>query len=77
MRADGVWLAMIAAVTLMIGVIIPPVAGAVFIVRGVTGESVGVVYRGVMPFVIALFAGLALLFAFPGIAMWLPSLAAK
>lgn len=74
---DPIWFAMIIAVTLMIGVIIPPVAVAVFIVRSVTGESVGVVYAGVMPFLIALFLGLALLFAFPGIATWLPSLAAK
>jgi len=73
---DPIWFAMIIAVTLMIGVIIPPVAVAAFIVRSITRESIWVVYRGVTPFLIALFVGLGLLFAFPGIATWLPSLAA-
>lgn len=69
---DPVWFAMVIAVTLMIGVIIPPVAIAVFIVKNITKESIGVVYKGVAPFLIALFVGLGLLFAFPGIATWLP-----
>lgn len=72
---DPVWFAMIIAVTLMIGVIIPPVAVAAFVVHSITRESIAVVYRGIAPFLIALFAGLALLFAFPSIATWLPSVA--
>lgn len=70
---DPVWFAMVIAVTLMIGVVIPPVAIAVFIVKNITKERVSVVYRGVAPFLIALFVGLGLLFAFPEIATWLPS----
>lgn len=71
---DPVWFAMVIAVTLMIGVIVPPVAIAVFIVKNITKESAGVVYKGVAPFLIALFVGLGLLFAFPGIATWLPGM---
>lgn len=74
---DPIWFAMIIAVTLMIGVIIPPVAVAVFIVKSITKESIWVVYRGVMPFLLALVAGLVLLFIFPQIATWLPGILMK
>lgn len=74
---DPIWFAMIIAVTLMIGVIVPPVAVAVFIVKTITKESIWLVYKGVTPFLIALFVGLALLFVFPGIATYLPSVLMK
>lgn len=72
---DPVWFAMIIAVTLMIGVIVPPVAVAAFVVHSITRERISVVYRGIAPFLLALFLGLALLFAFPSIATWLPAVA--
>ena len=69
---DPIWFGIIIAVTLMIGVIIPPVAIAVFIVKNITGEPFNVIYAGVYPFLLALVACAALLFAFPQIALWLP-----
>ena len=69
---DPIWFCIIIGVTLMIGVIIPPVAIAVFIVKSITGESMGVIYRGVLPFLLSLVACLVLLFFFPGIATYLP-----
>jgi len=38
----------------MIGVITPPVAVAAFIVKNITREPIGVIYKGVLPFLIAL-----------------------
>ena len=70
---DPIWFGIIIAVTLMIGVIIPPVAIAVFIVKNITGEPFNVIYAGVYPFLLALVACAALLFAFPQIALWLPN----
>jgi tripartite ATP-independent transporter DctM subunit len=69
---DPIWFGIIIAVTLMIGVIIPPVAIAVFIVKNITGEPFNVIYAGVYPFLLALVACAALLFLFPQIALWLP-----
>ena len=74
---DPVWFAVIIGISLMIGVIIPPVAIAVFVVSGITKESMGLVYKGCMPFLIALAAVLALLFLFPGLATWLPTVLMK
>jgi tripartite ATP-independent transporter DctM subunit len=74
---DPIWFAMVIAVTLMIGVIIPPVAIAVFVVKSITKESVWLVYKGVTPFLITLFVGLLMLFIFPGIATLVPNLLMK
>jgi C4-dicarboxylate transporter, DctM subunit len=70
---DPIWFGIIIAITLMIGVIIPPVAIAVFIVKNITGEPFNVIYAGVYPFLLSLVACAALLFLFPGLATFLPS----
>jgi C4-dicarboxylate transporter, DctM subunit len=71
---DPVWFAVAIGVTLMIGVVIPPVAVAVFIVKSITGESIGLVYKGVLPFLLSLAGCLLLLFLFPRIATYLPAI---
>lgn len=70
---DPIWFGIMIGITLMIGVIIPPVAIAVFIVKNITGEPFNVIYAGVYPFLLSLIACAALLFFFPGIATFLPS----
>ena len=72
MGFDPIWFGIMIAITLMIGVIIPPVAISVFVVKNITGEPFNVIYAGVLPFLLSLFACAALLFAFPEIAMFLP-----
>lgn len=69
---DPIWFGIMIAITLMIGVIIPPVAISVFIVKNITGEPFGVIYSGVYPFLLSLIACAALLFFFPQIALFLP-----
>jgi C4-dicarboxylate transporter DctM subunit len=74
---DPIWFCIILAVTLGIGVLVPPVAVAVFVVKGITKESMGLVYKGSAPFLLSLVACLALLFIFPGLATYLPSVLMK
>jgi C4-dicarboxylate transporter, DctM subunit len=69
---DPIWFSVVIGVTLMIGVITPPVAVAAFIVRNITHESIGQIYKGVLPFLIGLVLCLVLLFIFPGIATYRP-----
>ena len=71
---DPVWFGVMVGITIMIGVIIPPVAICVFIVRNITGVPFNIIYKGVLPFLLSLFAAALLLFIFPGIATWLPDL---
>jgi len=61
----------------MIGVVIPPVAICVFVVKNISKIPMGTIYRGVMPFLISLVLVWGLLFVFPQLALWLPSVVYK
>ncbi len=74
---DPLWFGVIVAVTVMIGVVIPPVAMNVFVVKNITKLPFGVIYRGVAPFLVGLFLCAVLLFVFPRIATLLPDLMMK
>jgi TRAP-type C4-dicarboxylate transport system permease large subunit len=71
---DPLWFGMIIAITVMIGVVIPPVAINVFVVKNITKVPFNVIYKGVYPFLISLGVGGALLFLFPELATFLPNL---
>jgi C4-dicarboxylate transporter DctM subunit len=74
---DPIWFGMIICITVMIGVIIPPVAINVFVVKNITKVPFSVIYSGVYPFLISLVVCAALLFLFPQLATWLPSVLMK
>jgi C4-dicarboxylate transporter DctM subunit len=74
---DPLWFGMIICITVMIGVVIPPVAINVFVVKNITKVPFSVIYRGVYPFLLSLLACGALLFLFPQIATFLPNLMMK
>jgi tripartite ATP-independent transporter DctM subunit len=71
---DPLWFGVMIGITVMIGVVIPPVAMCVFVVKNITGESFRTIYSGVYPFLLSLVACAILLFLFPKIATFLPSL---
>jgi tripartite ATP-independent transporter DctM subunit len=72
---DPIWFGIMVSITLMIGGLIPPVAIYVFITGNVTGVPVKTIYKGVLPFLLALVVALVLIFIFPQIVTWLPTLA--
>jgi tripartite ATP-independent transporter DctM subunit len=69
---DPIWFGVILHIFVMIGVVIPPVAINVFVVKNITKVPFGVIYRGVYPFIIGLILCAALLFLFPQICLYLP-----
>ena len=69
---DPIWFGMIIGITVMIGVVIPPVAINVFVVKNITKVPFGVIYRGVYPFLVSLVVCAILLFLFPSLALFLP-----
>jgi C4-dicarboxylate transporter DctM subunit len=71
---NPIWFGMVLAVVLMIGVVIPPVAICVFVVKNITKVPLGTIYKGVTPFLISLMLVWGLLFFFPQLALWLPSM---
>jgi TRAP-type mannitol/chloroaromatic compound transport system permease large subunit len=52
----------------------PPVAMAAFYLKGVAPPQVQLthIFRGALPFVFMVFLTMALVYIFPGIALWLP-----
>jgi C4-dicarboxylate transporter DctM subunit len=69
-----IWFGIMIAVVEMIGVVIPPVAICVFVVKNITKVPISTIYKGVAPFLISLIVVWGLLFFFPQLALWLPSL---
>jgi C4-dicarboxylate transporter DctM subunit len=67
------WFGIVIGVVAMIGVVIPPVAICVFVVKNITKIPMGTIYKGVVPFLISLVLVWALLFVFPELVLWLPS----
>ncbi len=70
---DPLWFGVLIGITVMIGVVIPPVAINVFVVRNITKVPFRTIYRGVYPFLLSLICIAALVFFLPPIATFLPN----
>jgi tripartite ATP-independent transporter DctM subunit len=73
-NVDLVWLAMLICVNLQTSFLTPPFGWALFFLRGVAPPQVRTrdIYLGVLPFIGMQLVGLALLYFYPQIALWLP-----
>jgi len=73
---DPLWFAIMVCVNLQMALMTPPMAPAIFFLKGITkpewGIETGHIIRGIIPFVIFIIVGLAICIAFPDIIMWLP-----
>ncbi len=70
---DPVWFGIVIVIVVQIGLISPPVGMNMFVVKNLLPHiSVGTVFRGVWPFVVATIGLLALIVVFPEIALVLP-----
>ena len=73
---DPIWFGIIVVMVVELGLITPPVGMNVFIIKGMAADvSLANIYKGVLPFVIAQIALIAIIVTFPEIATWLPSTA--
>ena len=75
MDFDAYWFAIIFVKTVEIGLITPPLGLNIYVLSSVTKVPVGDAFRRITPFVVTDLLLLAVLVAFPGIALWLPNLA--
>jgi tripartite ATP-independent transporter DctM subunit len=72
---DPIWFGILIVCVVEIGLISPPVGMNLFVLKTLLPEvETGALFRGVMPFMIADVVRLAILIAFPALALWLPSL---
>jgi tripartite ATP-independent transporter DctM subunit len=71
---DGAWFGVLTIMMLLTGLLTPPIGLIAFVVSGLTGISLGKVFRGLTPFWVALCVAIVLVILFPRIATWLPDL---
>ena len=68
---DPIWFGVIICVVTMIGIIIPPVAINSFVVSGVTRVPVGIIYKGIYPYIVGMAVCLLIFLFFPQLSLWL------
>lgn len=71
---SGVWFGVLSIMMLLTGLLTPPVGLLTFVVSGITKIPLGLVYRAVTPFWVALAVAVALVIVFPSLATGLPDL---
>lgn len=73
---DALWFSMMVVVNLQMSFMTPPMAMAIFVVKGAAAPEWGVttadIIRGVIPFVIIIMIALVLFIIFPELITWLP-----
>lgn len=75
---DPVWFGIVLMILIETALVTPPIGLNLYVVQGIrSGGSVNDVIIGAVPFVLAMFVMIALLVAFPDIALYLPSTAAR
>jgi tripartite ATP-independent transporter DctM subunit len=74
-----VWFAIALAVNLQTSFLTPPFGYALFYLRGIApkGVTIGMIYRGVIPFVVLQIVALASVIAWPQIALYIPNALAR
>jgi tripartite ATP-independent transporter DctM subunit len=72
---DPLFFGLLIALNIQTSFLSPPVAMAPFYLKGVAppGVSINEIFSGVMPFIFIVILAMALLYAFPGIGLWLPN----
>jgi tripartite ATP-independent transporter DctM subunit len=71
---DPVHFGIVMVLNLCIGLCTPPVGSVLFVGVGVAETTIARVVRPLLPLFVAMLIALALVTAFPGLSLWLPSL---
>jgi tripartite ATP-independent transporter DctM subunit len=69
---DPIVLGVLMILSLMIGLLTPPVGTVLFVTAAVSKTRIGEVFRGSLPFIVPLLVICVLIIAFPNAVMWLP-----
>jgi C4-dicarboxylate transporter, DctM subunit len=72
LKIHPVWYGILLTINLELALITPPVGMNLFALKAITRAPLAEIIAGVVPYVVLLIAGLALVMIFPAIALWLP-----
>jgi len=70
---DPIWYGVMIVILIEMGLVTPPVGMDAFILSGVTGIPLVTIFRGAVPFLVAVIVCLIILAIFPQIALFLPN----
>lgn len=70
---DPIWYGVIVVLVMQMGMITPPIGLEVFVLSAVTGVPANTIFRGALPFILAIVLCIVILILFPQIALFLPS----
>lgn len=71
---DPIWFGVLVTILVELGLLTPPVGMNLFIIKSQAPDMpMQVLYRGILPFLIAPLIVIAIMFAVPGLALWLPA----
>ena len=71
---DSVWFGIIVTKTVEIGLLTPPLGLNAYVAAAQTRVRLGLIFRGLLPFVLVELMVLGILIAFPSITLWLPEM---
>jgi C4-dicarboxylate transporter DctM subunit len=74
---NPIWFGILVVRITEMGLITPPVGLNVYIIKGITGEDMGTVFKGIGPFLLADTTEIFLLILFPQITLFLPELLSR
>ena len=72
LQISPVWYGILLTINLELALITPPVGMNLFAIKAIARAPLGEVIAGVLPYMLLLVLGLALVMAFPQLALWLP-----
>ncbi|MDO5494157.1 MAG: TRAP transporter large permease subunit, partial [bacterium] len=71
---DPIVLGVVLIISLMIGLLTPPVGTVLFVTAAVARVPIGEVFRGCLPFIVPLLIVVLIAVFFPGFVMWFPGM---
>jgi tripartite ATP-independent transporter DctM subunit len=76
---DPLWFGLLVLITLEVAAISPPFGLVLFVMKGVAPKDVtmGDIYLSAMPYIVCNLIVLAIMIAFPALALWLPGLQSR
>ncbi len=74
MGVDPIWFAVLVAINLQVSFLTPPLGIALFYFQSISSINALALYKAVLPFIILQILALLIVFIFPIVAIWLPSI---
>lgn len=70
---DPIWFGIYFVILIELALITPPVGLNLFVIQAIAGSTLGVVARGVLPFIVLMLLAVVLVYFVPSIVTWIPN----